>query len=197
MFLRSLADVDRLKKAVHPYAGEEKTGVHNILAANVNILDVEVAFGSGGTGKSDATAPRVDFAAVREADEGAKIVFYEAKRFDDHSALRKAEDKNPEVVGQMETYSRKLVENRDAVRESYVKVCRNLIRLHGVAERHPERHALIEKIAGGRCSLSIDTNPVLVVFGFDGDQKSGTNWKFHREKLENRLEGRVHFNGRK
>ncbi len=192
-FLHSLVDVDSLKKAVRAYAGEEKTGVHKILTANENILDVEVAFGSGGTGEPGASAPRVDFAVIREAGEGAKIVFYEAKRFGDRQALRAGRGKNPKVVGQMETYSRKLVESREAVRESYIKVCRNLSCLHGVAERHPERHALIEKIAGGRCSLSIDTNPVLVVFGFDGDQKSGKIWQPHREKLENRLKGRVQF----
>ena len=44
-FLRDLSDVDSLKRAVLPYAGAEKTGVHDILKANANIVDVEVAFG--------------------------------------------------------------------------------------------------------------------------------------------------------
>ena len=196
LFLDSLSDVESLKKAVQPHAGGEKSGVHDILAANNNILDVEIAFGGGGRGEPGPSAPRVDFAAMRPDDGGAEIVFFEAKHFDNHSALRARGDNPPKVIKQMEAYARKLDESRDAVRESYARICHNLSCLSGVAARHPERHAVLERIRTDPGSLRIDTNPVLIVFGFDDDQRTGTSWGPHLEKLKNLLDGRVHLKGK-
>lgn len=185
-------DIDSLKKAVEPYAGDEKTGIQDILKANFNILDVEIAFGKN---ESESGAPRLDFAALRDSGDGVKkVVFFEAKRFDD-KALRKQDAEKPEVVEQMATYQSKLRDNRDAVIKSYCRVCSNLRSLHGVAERHPERHAMLESVASGAAELTIDEEPVLIVFGFDGDQKVGKHWEPHRKKLEKLLEGRVHLKG--
>ena len=75
-FLDDIGEIDSLKKAATPYAGDEKTGVHNILSANNNILDVEIAFGKD---ESDTGAPRLDFAAIRKSGKEAKVVFFEAK----------------------------------------------------------------------------------------------------------------------
>ena len=75
LFLSGLNNIGALKKAAEPYAGPEKSGVHDILASNPNILDVEIAFGTGGTDESDPSAPRVDFAAIQDTGEDAKIVF--------------------------------------------------------------------------------------------------------------------------
>ena len=41
-FIGNLAELDSLKKAAQPYAGDEKTGVHNVILANENVLDVEI-----------------------------------------------------------------------------------------------------------------------------------------------------------
>ena len=191
-FLTDVNDIDSLKKAVEPYAGDEKTGIQDILKANFNILDVEIAFGKD---ESESGAPRLDFAALQQASgNGVKVVFFEAKRFDD-GALRKQDAEKPEVVEQMATYQSKLCANRDAVIKSYCRVCSNLRSLHGVAERHPERHAMLESVASGAAELTIDEKPVLIVFGFDGDQKVGKHWKPHRKKLQRMLEGRVHLRG--
>ena len=194
-FLTTVSEVDSLdslKRAATPYASAEKTGVHDILKANGNILDVEIAFGKD---ESESGAPRLDFAALQEAPgNGVKVVFFEAKRFDD-KALRKQDAEKPEVVEQMATYQSKLSGNRDAVIKSYCRVCSNLRSLHGVAERHRERHAMLESVASGAAELTIDEEPVLIVFGFDGDQKDGKHWKPHREKLQKMLKGRVHLRG--
>ena len=191
-FLKDVNDIDSLKKAVEPYAGDEKTGIQDILKANFNILDVEIAFGKD---ESESGAPRLDFAALQDSRGGVKVVFFEAKRFDNHKALRKQGAGKPEVVEKMATYRSKLRGNRDAVIKSYCRVCSNLRSLHGVAERHPKRHAMLESVASGAAELSIDEEPVLIVFGFDGDQKVGKHWEPHRKKLQKMLEGRVHLRG--
>ena len=190
-FLDDIGEIDSLKKAATSYVGAEKAGVHDILSANNNILDVEIAFGKD---ESDTGAPRLDFAAIRKSGEEAKIVFFEAKHFNNHNALRKSGDAKPEVVKQIATYRSKLRDNRDAIAKSYCRVCCNLRSLRGVAERHAERHAMLESISGQQ-KLTVDENPVLIVFGFDGDQKVGKHWERHRQKLETELEGRVRFKG--
>lgn len=187
LFLHGFDDIGALKKAAEPYVGAEKAGVHHIVRDNPNILDVEIAFGIGGTEESGASAPRVDFAAIRDAT----IVLYEAKHFDNRQALRAKAYGVPEVVRQIETYRGLLEANRDAVISSYRRVCRNLLSLRGVAERHPERHAMLKDIASGSRRLELDPHPMLAVFGYDADQWSGKNWEPHREKLDRLLGGRV------
>ena len=191
LFTNSVDNIDDLKKAAQPYAGEEKTGVHNILRSNHNILDVEIAFGND---EADPSVPRLDFAAITESGDGANIVFFEAKRFD-NKELRARGDANPKVVRQIETYSRRLIKNHDQVRVSYRQVCRNLRSLHGMRNRNSQRHAMIEGIADGSRDLLPDNDPVLIVFGFDADQRDGESWKPHREKLKEKLGRRVFFKG--
>ena len=190
MFLSDIYNnVDDLKNAVGIYAEDEKKGVQNILDSNPNILDVEIAFGVGGS------APRVDLVAIQNSSESAEIVFFEAKRFDNRKELRADGRAKPKVIQQIETYQRKLRENRDAVIDSYRRVCCNLRSLRGMAERYPERHAMLEGVADGSRKLLVDENPGLLVFGFDADQKDGKNWKPHCEKLKTMLPKRAFFKG--
>ena len=194
-FLTTVSEVgslDSLKRAAAPYAGAEKTGVHDILKVNSNILDVEIAFGED---ESDAGAPRIDFAALRASgNDVIKVVFFEAKHFDTSRKALRTTGAKPEVVQQIENYSCKLHANHCTVVRSYRRVCGNLLRLNGVAKRYEEHRAMLERVADG--ALDIDPNPVLIVFGFDGDQKDGKHWKPHREKLKEQLgEGRVHLKG--
>ena len=180
LFVASPAEVESLKRAAKPYAGGEQTGVQRIIDSNRNILDVEVAFGLRGTEASDPSAPRVDFAALRASDDGGKVVFYEAKRFA-NPELRAKERSIPKAVRQIDRYSAILRDNYAKIVESYGRVCGNLLHLHGMSARHPERHAMLERIADK--PLSIDPDPRLVVFGFDADQRDGHAWKPHRERL--------------
>lgn len=196
LFLPGFDDVDALKKAAGPYAGAEKTGVHDIVRDNPNVLDVEIAFGTGRTNDAGASAPRMDFATIRNIDEDATIVLYEAKHFDNRQALRAERDKVPEVVKQIETYSSLLQMNREAVIASYRLICCNLLALRGVAERHPERHAMLKEISSGSRKLELDPSPRLVVFGFDADQKSGDNWRPHHDRLKKLLNERLLLKGR-
>ena len=181
LFVDSPGEVRALKRAARPYAGEEKTGVHRIILSNTNILDVEIAFGLPGTEETGASTPRADFAALHVVGGRGVVVFYEAKRFSDHKALRAERGRVPEVVKQVGKYARLLRENRERIAASYSRVCRNLLSLCGMSARHRERHALLERIAGK--PLSIDAKPRLAVFGFDADQRNGAAWKRHRERL--------------
>lgn len=183
-FLNDLSDIGNLKRAVRRYAGDEKKGVHDVVKANANILDVEIAFGG---------RARLDFAALQNSGEGVMIVFFEAKHFD-NTELRARNDE-PKVVKQIETYSLELVRNGDAIISAYRRVCSNLLSLDGVADRYREHHTMLRSVVDGSRKLTIDESPVLLVFGFDGDQKDGKSWKPHRKKLEEQLGGRVRFKG--
>lgn len=192
LFLDSVESIGDLKKSAQPYAGEEKIGVHDILRFNYNILDVEIAFGAD---ENDPSVPRLDFAAIAETDDGPNMIFFEAKRFDNQE-LRAAGDTIPKVVRQIDNYSTRLAANASEVISSYRRVCHNLRSLHGIGVRNPQRHALIEGIADGSRELWPDNRPVLIVFGFDEDQRDGKRWKPHREKLRAELKGRVIFKGK-
>lgn len=157
-----------LQKAAKPYTDAEKTGVHHILQGNPNILDVEIKLSSG----------RLDFAAVQEAD--LAILFYEAKTF---ANLIKNETK---VVEQMERYTHLLEECRSDIVRSYGRVCKNLYELYGLTQRHPKHHKFLGRILNRTTDLHVDVQPILVVFGFDNDQKKG-----RLTQLRNRLEAKL------
>lgn len=178
-------NVRALKAAAENYAGEEKTGVHEIIRANHNILDVEIAIGQRGTAAKAPSAPRIDFAALHVSEAGPEVVFYEAKTFANHKALRARGAGKPEVISQIRTYEQLLKDNRSSIEKSYEHVCRNLRALSGIRERNRKRYEMLENVAGK--PLTIDEEPKLVVFGFDNDQRVGKTWEPHRKKLEDKL----------
>ena len=190
-FFRGVDALGDLKKAAQPYAGDEKTGVHDILIANHNVLDVEIAFGSA---ESDPSSPRVDLAALRELNDRTQLVLFEAKHFDNQD-LRATGDAEPKVVEQIGTYSRRLALDEEQIVSAYRRVCSNLLSLKGMSERHPLRHGMLERIAEGSRTLAVDPEPVLIVFGFDADQRDGAHWERHRKKLEGMLPGRFFLKG--
>ena len=52
---------------------------------------------------------------------------------------------------------------------------------------YPKRHLLMERIVERPQELFVDENPRLNVFGFDGDQKNGSYWKPHLQKLRDEI----------
>ena len=183
-FIQDVRDRKALKKAVVPFAGLEKTGVHDVIHANDNILDVEV-----GLGKKD----RVDLVALQGEGHRIALVFFEAKHFANPELRAKGQ---PRVVSQVRRYASMLRANRQAIAKSYRKVCENLVNLRGMPERHPERHAIMTRVVDRPQELYVDENPRLIVFGFDGDQKEGSYWQKHLQKLKNAIgENRVLLKG--
>ncbi len=191
LYIRSVDSLNDLKKAAQPFAGDEKSGVHDILVSNHNVLDVEIAFGAD---DRDSSSPRLDFAALRDRNGTTELVFFEAKHFG-NKELRANEDATPKAVDQIRVYSRRLAENSDAIVSSYRRVCENLVCLKGVSTRHPVRNEMIKAIADGSKMLHVDPEPVLIVFGFDADQRDGSNWLPHRQKLQGLLPDRFFLKG--
>ena len=186
LFVESPAKVEALKGAAKPHAEPEDIGVYEIIKSNPNVLDVEIGFGLRGTPESDPYAPRVDFATLWPSDGGGRVIFYEAKRFANRKDLRARKDRTPSAVSQIRKYEGLLEANRAKVAQRYERVCRNLMALHGMSERHPDRHEMLRSIAGK--PLAIDELPRLVVFGFDNDQRSGQAWVPHRKRLIDMLD---------
>ena len=191
LFLRDATDIESLKKAIEPYVSLEGRGVHDIVLSNSNVLDVEIALGKG----EEGGRKRPDFLALREVEgQGVRIVFFEAKHFT-NGELRAKGRAMPAVVDQIERYAKLLEGDHDGVVESYRRICCNLLMLEGVKERHSERHRMLQRVVDGSAKLLLDDQPELVVFGFDADQRDGSIWKPHCEKLEKALGNKVCFKG--
>ena len=189
VFMETLANAEDLKKAAEPYADTEKTGVHDIIHKNRNVLDVEINIRNSGKDH------RIDLAALHKIEGGVEIRFYEAKHFS--NGYLRAGNGTPKVIKQISDYSRALGEHRTDIENSYLTVCRNLSKLAGIDKRHPERHEMLKSIADDPTHrLRIDTAPRLLVFGFDADQKEGRTWKLHRDKLCIELRNRVKMRGK-
>ena len=194
LFTQSLAEIDALKKAAGPYAGAEKAGVHDVVLSNWNVVDIEIAFATDSNDETASSVPRLDFAALRRRNQHVEIVFFEAKDFT-NPELRRRGDANPEVIDQIETYSKLLRDRHHEIVDSYRRVSGNLLRLRGLDKRHAERHEMLKGIADGSTPLKANVAPRLVVFGFDADQRDGKNWRPHRDKLRSQLGDRVIFRG--
>jgi hypothetical protein len=185
IFIETL-DTKLLKKAASYYAGAEKTGVHKLLQCNNNIIDVEIAFSSATENEQDIEdeldasrphADRIDFAALRVIEAKSRIVFFEAKHFD-NSALRSGSEIAPPVIEQIERYEKLIEGKEEKIKDSYRRVCKNL---HTLA---PDRwHDVVKQVVGNKVELTVDPKVRLVVFGFDADGKHGKIWKEHKDRL--------------
>jgi len=176
-----------LKRSARWYAEAEKTGLHQILKSNRNVIDVEITLShqsdeeaavEEGKGQARRVADRIDFAAIQERGDKPYIVFFEAKRFD-NSEL-KSKEGDPRVFGQVRRYEKFIKDNASAIGTSYKRVCHNLLDLA------PDRaYSSVKKVAESTDQLSVDTDLRLLVFGFDDDQRVGKVWNKHRTKLYN------------
>jgi len=175
-FLSDISDLRSLKRSSEPYAGEEKSGIHKILRANSNIIDVEIALSQEDSEERWA-AQRIDFAALRYMPEGIELVFYEAKHFS-NKELRAGRNGVPPVVEQVRKYERLIQRHEKGIRNSYRRVCQNLNALRGIP-----RVEIVRCAAENEAPLIVSHEPRLVVFGFDDDQKKGMAWSPHRKAL--------------
>ena len=206
LFIPNFSDLDLIKRASKPYVGEEKDGVSEIIAANPNIIDVEVAFGDSGdsTDEDDETAPwvngintrrkpRIDFVAVQDGGIAPKLVFFEAKHFR-NLELRAKDKAKPSVVKQIEDYADVLEKHKEGVVEAYRRHCADMLKSNCVPKNDEVRRCFLGQVAESP-TVEVDLKPRLVVFGFDADQKPGPKWNEHKEKLDEFLPGRVFTKG--
>ncbi len=182
-----------LKKAATPYAGDEKKGVQEIVArrkrnsslpCNPNVLDVEIAVPEPLPTPRKAW-PRIDIAALEEDGETSRLVFWEAKLFGYHKALRAADGGRPPVLDQIGGYRRILNAHRKQILDSYGCVAANLVEIAKMSGGTRAVGSLVQKVADRPESLALPSIPEvgLIVFGFDDGQKRGEVWKPHRERL--------------
>jgi hypothetical protein len=191
LFVKNLDELKSIKRASLDYAVEEKKGIQKILMSNPNIIDLEIALtdyavsekteGLPAAEDKRAQAPRIDFAALQKSKKGWELVFFEAKLFA-NSALRASGDSEPKVVQQIQTYNRMIEDQMKDIKNSYIRVCKNLFELEGISH---ETKAIVQGVAQGQ-DLTISPRPRLIIFGFDEDQKKG-KLKKNVEKLEELL----------
>jgi hypothetical protein len=177
-------DTKLLKKDASYYAGAEKEGVHKILKNNKNIVDVEIALSVAPEKEqnsedeieaSKAHADRIDFIALQRIDGTARIVFFEAKRFEN------PELRSMKVLGQIEKYEILIAKEKEQIETSYFKVCKNLHRLA------PERwDDVVKQVAERAIKPAVDPRVRLVVFGYDAGERDGI-WSDLKKKLSDKL----------
>ncbi len=173
----------KMKTAADLFSEPEKTGCHEIILTNPQVIDCEIAFpGSGGPDKG---APRVDLLSL-EPDGG--LVFWEAKHFT-NGDLRAPDQEDVPVCKQINCYRQYLSQpkRRDAIEKSYKRVVENLLAIDKM-RREPRRLSrLITEVPDRRQQPTLGAEPKvgLVIFGFDKAQRDDPNWKKHHlERLE-------------
>ncbi len=181
--------LNKLKRAADMFSGMEKQGVHAIVQANENIVDVEICLDARDLPDIERDWPRIDIAAFGHRSDGAtELVFWEAKLFA-NKELRAKGDSQPKVVGQIKDYKNALKAHQHDVISSYICVAKNLVKIAemsgGVRNVGPAIRAVAD---GGELKMGPPANVGLVIFGFDDDQKKkgGVGYK-HFEKLKEQL----------
>lgn len=185
-----------MMRAATAFAGAEKSGLHPLLVGDPAIIDAEIALTRTATDEAATQQQdRLDAAVIRNTPDGPEIVFCEAKHFT-NAALRASGDNLPAVIGQIRDYEKALTKYASSLAEGYVEVAKALVRINAMKglARNGDAPALIEgirRIAENGARPVIDTNPHLLIFGFDKAQRDDTAWKNHLKKLESELGGRV------
>jgi len=170
MFVDSLDDGRLLLDQARLYAGEEKFGVHQLVMANPNVLDTEIVFDKD-NGEDDVKTgtDRIDFCALRKGESNElKIVFYEAKHIS-----------NPELKGkvltQLERYRSQLRDPKRVceILKSYRRVCENIVELCDGTDINIPILEYAKMVVENPLNLTVDTEPRLVIFGYDSVQEKG------------------------
>jgi len=184
VFVGDLSETAAMKRAAKPYGGDEKAFVSDLIRKHSNIIDVEIAM-SQQAEKDETKGPsalRIDLATVRYSGADLSLQMYEVKLFG-NPELRAQGDDVP-VLNQIARYEKLLDEYNLHLRNSYLTSARNVIALRGIPE---QRKQWARKIIEAESGFSISREPILIIGGFDADQKRGDAWLPHIEKLEKRL----------
>ncbi len=169
-----LEKIEELKQNARKHGGKEKEQVkQNILEdKRLCILDVEITFGREGSfGKRS-----IDFLAIeKDSSDKIKLVFYEAKHFD-NSEIRAREI--PKVFEQIEKYESVLndTNHRTEILNSYRTVYENIKALN-----LNNKNSLVQLIGADSDKLEIDTEPRLIIFAIDKSKMDD----IHIQKLRN------------
>jgi hypothetical protein len=163
-----LEKIEEIKLAAKEKCGKEKEQVKmNILAdKSLCILDVEITFG-----KEEGYEKRsIDYLAIeKEKDEKIKLVFYEAKHFDNSEIRANA---IPKVFKQMRKYEDALNNHREEILNSYKKIYENIQELN-----LNNKNKLVQIIGANYDDIKIDSKPRLIIFAVGKDDQHLTKLK--------------------
>jgi len=160
---------ERIKENCERYSDLEALGVSSLYerfscagnaASSVVALDIEASFSDDESGKND----RIDIVSLNM--ESRMIRFIEAKHYSYSAALR-SKSGHPAVVDQTKRYAEQIKKQSGAIIEAYQQHVRAINALFSVNIPEPS---------------SVDHEPILLIFGFDGEQRV-----YLKEKIENPL----------
>jgi hypothetical protein len=191
VFTHSLTDVAALKSAAKPYAGDEKKFVGKVIESHPNVVDVEIALTKDSEEATDAdpgkgaSAKRIDIAALRWNGSQPILDFYEAKLFGNKELRAQGEAK---VINQIRTYESLLAQYTGNIQIGFQRACVNIASLQGFPEGRVE---LAKRVLDADVAVSVNIQPILIIGGFDKDQRDGDVWVAHLKKLtgQNGLDG--------
>lgn len=176
--IKSLANIESLKERILPYSGLEKQSSYNdILKDELSIIDVEITFVRHKTeqeieankeSKTKYKTMSIDYLAI----EDSTLVFYEAKHFS-NSEIRSTT--SPKVFEQIKKYENALEDHKNEILNTYQRVLENLSQLN-----------INTKIAETE-GLKLDTNPRLIVYGVDKNERDDKHLNILKEKFKDRL----------
>jgi hypothetical protein len=169
-----------------PDDGEDTSekGALAVHAQHPSVINLEMALPgltgiSKKTGKEIRIAPRIDMIHLAKTEEGAELLFTEAKRFFNGALRSKSE--NPTVT-QILTYRDYLETHRIPICDAYRQACKHLveIRRHQGITLHP----LLSGVADGTLALSLRAMPYLLIFRPRGiPAVSEKAWERHAESF--------------
>lgn len=184
------------------YSGEEKRFVEQVVAASPEVIDLEMALPAidlppdvapvGVDGKRIRVAPRIDLVALEPADDGWRLVLWEAKLVDDGRLRCRGAENMPEVVDQIARYRLWLEQtgHEALVLDAYRETCSVLVEMHRfVAERiNPAVGPLgegVRAVAAG-AALALDKDVRLLIDARPETTTKGPSFEDngHRAKLE-------------
>lgn len=175
----------KMKKAAGAYANGEKRGVHATVRNNSTVLDVEIALWLPSPKPGEKELPRIDIASLERNGKAIRLVFWEAKLFNNKD-LRAEGTSKPCVLKQIEGYRDILQQQRSAVLDSYRRVAKNLFDIASMRPGVPDLDDLVRQVVDNPQLLTMAEPPDvgLIIFKYDKDQWNGPTWEPYRTKLK-------------
>lgn len=183
---RGRSALDEWARLARSYAKQEKKGVAAIAGRNAHVIDVEMALPPNKVigAENRPSKAQMDIVALETDGKKIKIVFYEAKLFDNPDL--RARDHKPRVLDQLRRYEDWIdSDNRkDEVVNAYRRACGILIRLNATRSEATGRavHPLVVEAAKEGSNLSVDPKPRLIIFGYKPEQRNAY-WEPHERTL--------------
>lgn len=175
-------------------SGTEKRLVDALVAANENVIDLEMTLPAFG---DHTSAVRMDVVMLEKSTgmDGLKVVFWEAKLATDGRVRCSGEikaDERPEVLKQLKSYKDFLLHedgaNQVRVHKAYQEAAKLICDIHGMASKidkwiQPLGEA-IQLAAKSVSSIEVEERARLVVFlRGDASSTSKAAWQRNRDKL--------------